>query len=75
MNVFLQFNEQPPSSTIKRFHQRQDHVSVASLSSDIVPFVIDTISSFALWKNINGNLCEAIACLIMSRVSKKLEKR
>ncbi|KAG5574453.1 hypothetical protein H5410_054587 [Solanum commersonii] len=52
---FLHFIEQLPSSTATLFHQRQDHLIrsaiVASLSSDIVPFVIDAKSSYALRQN------------------------
>ncbi|KAG5588897.1 hypothetical protein H5410_039411 [Solanum commersonii] len=55
---FLHFIEQPPSSTATLFHQRQDHLIrsaiVASLSSDIVPFVIDAKSSYALWQNLTA---------------------
>ena len=52
---FLNFIEQTPSSTTTPFHQRQDHLIrsaiVDSLSYDIVPFVIDAKSSYAIWKN------------------------
>ncbi|PHT44820.1 hypothetical protein CQW23_13978 [Capsicum baccatum] len=53
---FLHFIELPPSSIDTPFHKRQDHLIrsaiVASLSSDVVPFVIDTKFSYALWQNL-----------------------
>ncbi|KAH0771220.1 hypothetical protein KY290_015201 [Solanum tuberosum] len=67
---FLHFIEQPPSSTTTPFHQRQDHLIqsaiVASLSSDIVPFVIDAKSSYALWQNLTATYAKPSRARIMS---------
>ncbi|KAG5590696.1 hypothetical protein H5410_041210 [Solanum commersonii] len=67
---FLHFIEQPPSSTATLFHQRQDHLIrsaiVASLSSDIVPFVIDAKSSYALWQNLTATYAKPSRAHIMS---------
>ncbi|KAG5578243.1 hypothetical protein H5410_058377 [Solanum commersonii] len=67
---FLHFIEQPPSSTTTLFHQRQDHLIrsaiVASLSSDIVPFVIDAKSSYALWQNLTATYAKPSRARIMS---------
>ena len=67
---FLHFIEQPLSSTTTPFHQRQYHlirsVIVASLSSDIVPLVIDVKSSYALWQNLAATYAKPSRARIMS---------
>ncbi|KAG5601071.1 hypothetical protein H5410_032441 [Solanum commersonii] len=53
-----------------RVNHRQDHLIrsaiVASLSSDIVPFVIDAKSSYALWQNLTSTYAKPSRARIMS---------
>ncbi|PHT43380.1 hypothetical protein CQW23_17405 [Capsicum baccatum] len=67
---FLHFIELPPSSTATPFHKRQDHlirsVIIASLSSDVVPFVIDAKYSYALWQNLAATYAKPSRARIMS---------
>ncbi|KAH0776377.1 hypothetical protein KY290_007788 [Solanum tuberosum] len=64
---FLQFINEPPSTTAISVYKRQDHLirsaMVTSLSPEIIPFVTDDKTSYALWQNLATTLCEAVACL------------
>ncbi|KAG5587023.1 hypothetical protein H5410_047457 [Solanum commersonii] len=57
-------------STATPFHQRQDHlirsVIISSLSSNIVPFVIDVKSFYALWQNLTTAYAKQLRARVTS---------
>ncbi|KAH0635920.1 hypothetical protein KY285_035606 [Solanum tuberosum] len=67
---FLQFINEPPSTTAISVYKRQDHlirsVMVASLSPEIIPFVTDDKTSYALWQNLATTYAKPSRARIMS---------
>nr|XP_004229133.1 uncharacterized protein LOC101258405 [Solanum lycopersicum] len=67
---FLPFINEPPSTTAISVYKRQDHLirsfMVASLSPEIIPFVTDNKTSYALWHNLATTYTKPSHSLIMS---------
>ncbi|XP_015165063.1 uncharacterized protein [Solanum tuberosum] len=67
---FLQFINEPPSTTAISVYKRQDHLirsaMVASLSPEIIPFVTIDKTSYVLWQNLATTYVKPPYARIMS---------